>query len=258
MNEAAKENLQTVKRQLKEEFNKAGPEWQGAEDRIWCFGPRRCGPNVLLNNVPGYCRPSVWQAIESQDSKTVCKLAELDNSVVTGFQMATLAGPLCEEPLHGVCFIVEDWWYGGKTRPANQQAQSSASAGTDITTSKSLANSTCDKEITQSNSESNEVLDSKSEREGKDSSEDSSGSALNRSPLPPGLIVPASIDWTSSVFGPLSGQLISTMKEGCRRAFQARPQRLVVAMYKCNIQATMDVLGKETDAPKYSSYDKSK
>ena len=42
----------------------------------------------------------------------------------------------------------------------------------------------------------------------------------------------------------LSGQLISCVKEGCRKAFQAHPQRLMWPMYTCVIQATTDVLGK--------------
>ena len=41
----------------------------------------------------------------------------------------------------------------------------------------------------------------------------------------------------------LAGQLISCVKEGCRRAFQSQPQRLMWAMYTCFIQATTDVLG---------------
>ena len=49
---------------------------------------------------------------------------------------------------------------------------------------------------------------------------------------------------TSDIYGPLSGQLISAMKEGCRRAFMSQPMRLMAAMYSCEIQATSDVLGK--------------
>ena len=41
----------------------------------------------------------------------------------------------------------------------------------------------------------------------------------------------------------LSGQMISCIKEACRRAFQTQPQRLMWAMYTCVIQATADVLG---------------
>ena len=44
----------------------------------------------------------------------------------------------------------------------------------------------------------------------------------------------------------LSGQLISCVKEGCRKAFQAHPQRLMWAMYTCVIQATTDVLGESS------------
>ena len=42
----------------------------------------------------------------------------------------------------------------------------------------------------------------------------------------------------------LGGQLISAMKEGCRKAFMAQPVRLMAAMYGCKIQATSDVLGR--------------
>ena len=48
----------------------------------------------------------------------------------------------------------------------------------------------------------------------------------------------------TGAYGPLSGQLIPTMKEGCRRSFQVQPQRLMVAQYSCIIQTTSDVLGK--------------
>ena len=30
-----------------------------------------------------------------------------ENSIVTGFQLACSAGPLCDEPLEGVAFVVE-------------------------------------------------------------------------------------------------------------------------------------------------------
>ena len=43
--------------------------------------------------------------------------------------------------------------------------------------------------------------------------------------------------------GTHSGQIISLVKEACRRAFQAQPQRLMCSMYSCNIQATANVLG---------------
>lgn len=47
----------------------------------------------------------------------------------------------------------------------------------------------------------------------------------------------------SAPFGPLSGQIMSAVKEGCRKAFQAQPQRLVAAMYSCSVQVNAEVLG---------------
>lgn len=37
---------------------------------------------------------------------------------------------------------------------------------------------------------------------------------------------------------------MSAVKDGCRKAFQAQPQRLMAAMYTCSIQANAEVLGK--------------
>lgn len=49
-------------------------------------------------------------------------------------------------------------------------------------------------------------------------------------------------------YGPVSGQLIAAMKEACRHAFQAQPQRLMAAMYTCEIMATAEVLGKRLES----------
>lgn len=32
-----------------------------------------------------------------------------ESGMVNGFQLATLAGPLCEEPMMGVCFVAKKW-----------------------------------------------------------------------------------------------------------------------------------------------------
>lgn len=45
-------------------------------------------------------------------------------------------------------------------------------------------------------------------------------------------------------FGPLSGQIMSAVKDGCRKAFQAQSQRLMAAMYSCSILVSAEVLGK--------------
>ncbi|XP_026813344.1 elongation factor-like GTPase 1 isoform X3 [Rhopalosiphum maidis] len=128
--------------------------------QIWAFGPRKCGPNILLNKIPNYSR-SVWNPKDN-----INDLTKYENSFMNGFQIATLAGPLCEEPMTGVCFVVEDW-----TVDVVQQI-------------------------------------------------------------------------SSDPYGPMSGQIMSAVKEGCRKAFQAQPQRLMAAMYSCSIQANAEILGK--------------
>ncbi|XP_055679183.1 elongation factor-like GTPase 1 [Lutzomyia longipalpis] len=133
-------------------------------ERLWSIGPRKCGANILLN-LSDFRHNSFWEPLGALSNKSLDE-SSLDNSLVSGFQLATLSGPLCEEPLYGVCFILMN----------------------------------CKIENDDGAAESN--------------------------------------------FGPISGQLMSAMKEGCRRAFQKQPQRLVTPMYSCNIVVNAEVLGK--------------
>lgn len=176
-------------------------------------GILRYGPNILLNSVEGYQRPSVWQCLtraQMVDSEVAAQagvLREFDNSIVSGFQLATLSGPMCEEPLMGVCFSVERW---DVQPPAFPQQQ--------------------------------------------DLPEDTSGSQETRTEEPEGEA--AGLDQvrrrqegaSADCYGPVSGQMIAAMKEACRRAFQAQPQRLMAAMYTCEVMATADVLGERQQA----------
>ncbi|GAB0094962.1 Alpha-amylase [Sergentomyia squamirostris] len=134
-------------------------------ERVWSVGPRKCGANILLN-LSDFKHSNFWEPLNVSGEKCP-EESSFDNSFINGFQLATLAGPLCEEPLYGVCFILMNC----KFEPDDNQ-------------------------MCESN------------------------------------------------FGPLSGQLMSTMKEGCRRAFQKQPQRLVTPMYSCNIVVNAEVLGK--------------
>ncbi|XP_056878924.1 elongation factor-like GTPase 1 [Takifugu flavidus] len=180
-----------------------GWKWRDAVERIWSFGPRRYGPNILLNSVEGYQRPSVWQVLARAETGAGegAVLREFDNSVVSGFQLAALSGPMCEEPLMGVCFSVERWDVQPPALPQHRGLP-----------------------------------------------EDRSG--------PPHTLMGEAEDEAARVRGrqqegasadcyrPVSGQLIAGVKEACRRAFQAQPQRLMAAMYTCEIMATADVLGR--------------
>ncbi|KAK7912926.1 hypothetical protein WMY93_013137 [Mugilogobius chulae] len=175
-----------------------GHKWRNAVERIWAFGPRRCGPNILLNSVDSYQRPSVWQCLSRPGDKTPNPLRDFDNSIVSGFQLASLSGPMCEEPLMGVCFSVERWDVLTNTTPHQDSAEDQDSVSHDAPA---------------------------------DSEENSAAGQTKRRA-------------EADCYGPVSGQLIAATKEACRQAFQAQPQRLMAAMYTCEIMATAEVLGR--------------
>ena len=170
--EGVVDGLQRLYSELKNELEAADKKkWDGAIDHIWSFGPRNSGTNILLNRIGSYRRPSIWRGVVNQEVGVALQqdekcssevLRSYDNSIVSGFQLASLSGPLCEEPLRGVCFEVLEW-----AEPVSEEE--------------------------------------------------------------------AELD---TLRGPVSGQLISVVKECCRQAMLSQPARLVAPMYSCIIQVS--------------------
>uniref|UniRef100_A0A5B7AYZ0 Elongation factor-like 1 n=1 Tax=Davidia involucrata TaxID=16924 RepID=A0A5B7AYZ0_DAVIN len=107
--------------------------WQQFLKRIWALGPRQGGSNILL--FPDSRGKSTDCSVLIRGSSHVSerlgfvdissngdtageassiatqalyqKAESLKNSVVSGFQLATAAGPLCDEPMWGLAFAVE-------------------------------------------------------------------------------------------------------------------------------------------------------
>lgn len=97
--------IEGFKDELKTVCEKLGPEWKEVATQIWSVGPRNCGPNLLLNQTGDYSTKYLLHEKEFvEDSRF-----EYESSFVNGFQLASLAGPLCEEPMMGVAFCVEEW-----------------------------------------------------------------------------------------------------------------------------------------------------
>jgi len=171
--EAPAEKVSEFRTKLSEAFETSGWKRETA-DRIWSFGPHHTGPNILLNEVKDNPNASIWpeKIIKSDDGNSESTsgnfLYAYASNFINGFQLATIAGPLCEEPLRGVAFQVEEW-----------------------------------------------------------SCEDVGNELSSNQP-----------------FGPFSGQIMSAVKEACRKAFQVQPQRLMAAMYSSSIQVNSEVLGK--------------
>mmetsp|Transcript_9142 Transcript_9142/g.33754 ORF Transcript_9142/g.33754 Transcript_9142/m.33754 type:complete len:996 (-) Transcript_9142:108-3095(-) len=109
-----------VLHKLKEEFEKAGPKWAKEWDNLWSLGPRFFGPNLFLNHIPNYenahfrsisermIHPSARVNTQNIQDESVKKLIHLDGGFVGGFQLATKEGPLCAEPMFGVCFAIKN------------------------------------------------------------------------------------------------------------------------------------------------------
>lgn len=86
-----------------------------------------------MNRIPGYIRKSFFQvesisnrskselgqvsedhldevlevADEQRNENEALGILDVDFHIHTGFQLSTLAGPLCAEPVQGVCYIVQ-------------------------------------------------------------------------------------------------------------------------------------------------------
>lgn len=190
----------------------AGTYWAVIVGQIWALGPRRYGPNMLVNGMSDYrLRRSLWHTLgvsaaagsggadresgtadadagagaDADARSRARRVSELEDTIVNGFQIAVLAGPLCEEPMCGVCFVAESIVLdGAAAAPAGSHRAADATCATDEGTARCGSHA------------------------------------------------------------PLSRSVISLMKEACRMAFLVQPVRLMLAMYKCEIQATADVLGR--------------
>ena len=250
LKESTKEAMKEFKDKLETLFKEAGKQWKGFVEHIWAFGPKRVGPNLLVNKVEGYNRTSVWDCLmtEKLDNKMV--LREYDYSVISGFQLATLTGPLCDEPMRGVCFIIESWEVNKKEGKSLERNGASLE-GSDIqlhlsnVKAKTIVDQVTDKleqiEVSKKANESNgHGISNNGEHANKENSNEEIVKHLK------------SVETNSSsqssqghmsVQGYVSGQLMSIVKDACQKSFQTQPQRLMAAMYKCTIQATTEVLG---------------
>ncbi|KAL6006404.1 hypothetical protein ACLOJK_037358 [Asimina triloba] len=106
--------------------------WCQFLQRIWALGPQQVGPNVLFapdlrgdsvcshgkecNIIQGSAYVSQTLGFVSgtdlvtEDQRTQAQLREaqnLESCVLSGFQLATAAGPLCDEPMWGLAFLLE-------------------------------------------------------------------------------------------------------------------------------------------------------
>ncbi|KAL8736042.1 MAG: hypothetical protein Q9166_000604 [cf. Caloplaca sp. 2 TL-2023] len=108
------------KTKLKDTFAEAATEpetWSKVVDNIAAFGPRRVGPNILVD-VTRSCQKflqdeqqvSLSESIHFNESQRSDALTAKDFSdkISYAFQLATAQGPLCSEPCQGVAVFLEE------------------------------------------------------------------------------------------------------------------------------------------------------
>ncbi|THU45445.1 hypothetical protein C4D60_Mb02t18010 [Musa balbisiana] len=175
--DAIESELESVAKKIdKDRVERCRRMWFEFFQRIWSLGPSQVGPNVLLvpdsgaGNVDscsqgqrgmlirGSCdiskrlgflntdiqtRSSLTSLEESADeTELLCMEAEaLKSSIVSGFQLATAAGPLCDEPMWGLAFLVEPYIFRDNSDATNQSDQYGILSGQVMTTVKEACRS---------------------------------------------------------------------------------------------------------------------
>ena len=193
-------------------------------DRICAIGPHHTGPNILICDIPGEDWRLPWldsraKPVESDKKGGThvpagdARLVAQRTSIINGFQLATEHGPLCEEPLWGVCYRLKalSW-----CEPVSSDEIVSAST---TSTEEKEKEKVREKEATcRSEEKVQKELDS----------------------------TPSAATGERDPYGPLSGQIISSMRRACRVAFSAKKgsNRLVEAVFRCDLQCTSEQLGK--------------
>ncbi|RLN61863.1 hypothetical protein BBJ29_009414 [Phytophthora kernoviae] len=129
--DAGAEEISAFKKKLEKSLQKSENSFLKTLllDKIWSCGPRRVGPNILINNIPDYCAsgrlfPSdSTTEVSVSNSEKADAIKKMENSIVTGFQMTSSAGPLCDEPVWGVAFIIEDVTFHEKESEENKEEE---------------------------------------------------------------------------------------------------------------------------------------
>ncbi|KAL2124455.1 hypothetical protein VTJ04DRAFT_820 [Mycothermus thermophilus] len=87
--------------------------WKGVVNRIVAFGPRRTGPNLLIDATKEQILPKAFQT-GSLSSSSIPAAGDtlsphhFSDKITYAFQLATQHGPLCQEPVQGIAVFIED------------------------------------------------------------------------------------------------------------------------------------------------------
>jgi ribosome assembly protein 1 len=80
------ESILKYREELKQVFDEAGPEWtqifsgptEESGSRIWALGPKRMGPNLLINRIPNFAESQYWRSPVDSSVPVHLQLSEKD------------------------------------------------------------------------------------------------------------------------------------------------------------------------------------
>ncbi|TGZ83212.1 ribosome biogenesis protein [Ascodesmis nigricans] len=106
--------IEEVKEMLRKAFSKVPAKerevWQNVVERIVAFGPRRVGPNLLIDGTEdGALKKILSSSNEDADDDRAFTARDFEDKLAYAFQLATAAGPLCHEPVRGIACIIESF-----------------------------------------------------------------------------------------------------------------------------------------------------
>ncbi|KAG6069287.1 hypothetical protein E4U32_000001 [Claviceps aff. humidiphila group G2b] len=117
---ASRLSVEDIQKQLQKLFDtvKGGRDtFRTRTDQIAAFGPRRTGPNILLDATKDNILTKVFSSTPPDYKNTTTTApragealnpSHLADKIVHAFQLAMAQGPLCHEPVQGVAVTLED------------------------------------------------------------------------------------------------------------------------------------------------------
>lgn len=103
-----------LKKQLRSqlETGKGREVWKDVVDQITSFGPRRTGPNLLIDATKEQCFAKAFANEKTRDAAPsageALQAGHFCDKITYGFQLATSQGPLCYEPVQGLAVFVDE------------------------------------------------------------------------------------------------------------------------------------------------------
>ncbi|KAE8154964.1 P-loop containing nucleoside triphosphate hydrolase protein [Aspergillus avenaceus] len=90
--------------------------WKDIVDRVIAFGPRRVGPNILVDaTTVNTCEKFLLEDQKQQptvntetSSREALIVRDFCDKIAYAFQLATSQGPLCQEPIQGTAVFLEE------------------------------------------------------------------------------------------------------------------------------------------------------